>query len=83
MEAKRFYDKQYPNLHRFFVGLNFACVCLVLIGGMIGGSRLWVIALSVAIVFAILSYASRVLMKTWATWDETTHGAAPVKVKKK
>lgn len=65
---------RYENFHRFWTGLSVLSVLLTIIGSTIAGARVFTIGYRALIVFAILSVLGRILIKSWASWEEMTGG---------
>ncbi len=71
---KQVFKKRYEMFHRYWDGLVLACVFITIIGSGITGSSIYEISLRAAIVFGVVTLLGRIIIKSWATWEEVKRG---------
>lgn len=62
--------KRYATLHRFLNGITIFCVLITIIGGGVAGARTTTILWRSFLVTAILFVLWRILIRSWASWEE-------------
>jgi len=65
---------RYAGLHRFFDGLLVGCLLLVVAGSLVAGASTITILYRSAIAIAILLVSSRIIIRSWALWEEMKRG---------
>jgi len=66
----------YTILHRYMSGLTMFCVVIAILGSSIAGVSAEMIAWRAALVVFGFSVAGKVLIKIWASWEDTQQGEA-------
>lgn len=66
--------KRYELFHRYWDGLVLACVFITIIGSGLVGSSIYEISLRTVIVFGVVTLLGRIIIKSWATWEEVKRG---------
>jgi hypothetical protein len=61
---------RYPYLHRCYAGVAVAGFLIWVVGGVVAGVRPWVIALRGGLFLIVLLAVSRILIKSWASFEE-------------
>ena|GEM_PF-4365690 len=65
---------RYEGLHRLWDGLVLACLLIVVVGGFVAGASTITIVYRATIAIAILLVLGRIIIRSWALWEELKRG---------
>lgn len=65
---------RYTAVHKFSAGLSLLAFLVVIIAGVMAEARVITITYRAAAVIIIIGLATRILIKTWASYEETKRG---------
>ena len=71
---------RYENLHRGLSGIGLACFIITVIASGIAGASVGTIVYRSLVVIIVLALIGRILIRSWASWEEMRHGT-PKKAK--
>lgn len=66
-------QRKSDSIDRYFAGIIYVSCLITIIGSALAGCRIIEITWRVTLVFAVLSIAKRIIIRSWDSWQETMH----------
>lgn len=65
---------RYEGFHRYWTGVSTLAVLTIIVGSAASGARLITVIFRALMVILILGVLGRILIKSWASWEEMKRG---------